>query len=244
MWQRRSGRVAAYRGAMSSVTKPRGPLPARTYWVRRLILLGVVAALAIGVTYLVGNLGSGTQPTAAQPSKSPTPSPSASPQAPAGGPCLPTDIVVTPTVRKVHGGAPITLKFQLTGKVASCTWQMSAETLVVKITSGSDRIWSSQECPAAIGSRSVVVSQTKPAKISIVWSGRRSAPDCPKGTPWARIGTYHVLAATVGGEPTDVQFDLVAPKTTVVTKTAKPKPQKSPTPTKSPTKKPKPSSSP
>ncbi len=224
---------------MASIAKPRGSLPARVYWVRRGVLLALVLGLVFGVAQLVGSFGGGSNSKAAQVATTPTPSPSATATTEAPqGPCLANDIVVTPTARVVHGGGPITLKFRLLGKARSCTWQMSADTFVVKITSGSDRIWSSQDCPAAIPTRSVVVGSAKPAKVSVEWSGRRSAKDCPRGLAWARIGTYHVVAATVGGQPTDVQFDLVAPKKTVVTKTAKPKPSPTKQPTKKPTAKP------
>ena len=68
----------------------------------------------------------------------------------------------------------------------------------------------------------------------MTWSGRRSAQDCPTGSQWVDVGYYHAIAASLGGTPTDVQFQVVGPPRPVVTKTTHPKPSKSPTATKTP----------
>lgn len=224
-------------------TKPRGKTPQWKFWVRRAIAVLVLALAVFGAVKLVGLVGGGesTDPTPT-PSPSPSISPSNTPNA--SGPCTPADITIEPTVTSVHGGGPIRLTFAVKTASGACVWQMSSESMVVKIVSGKDRIWSSQECPAAITSQEVIARANKPSEVTVVWNGRRSEPECPDGTAWARIGTFHVMAAAIGGQPTDVQFDLVGPKKTVITKTAKPKPTKSPTagttksPTASPTKKP------
>src|SRR5687767_989084 len=54
-WHHRRGALAAYRGAMTTLT--RGPLPSRVYWARRLLLLSVVVGLVltgVGVAKLAG----------------------------------------------------------------------------------------------------------------------------------------------------------------------------------------------
>ena len=45
-------------------------------------------------------------------------------------------------------------------------------------------------------------------------------------TDWAMPGWYHVEAAALGGEPSDVQFQLTAPEREVVTKTIPVKPKR------------------
>ncbi len=37
--------------AMSSLTRPRGPLPRRVYWVRRVLVLGTALALVVGMRH-------------------------------------------------------------------------------------------------------------------------------------------------------------------------------------------------
>jgi len=47
------------RSGGTALTRPRGPLPARVYWTRRLVLLLVVLALVLGVARLLGGGGDG-----------------------------------------------------------------------------------------------------------------------------------------------------------------------------------------
>ena len=95
--------------------------------------------------------------------------------------------------------------------------------MTVTITSGSDFIWSTRECPAAIPVQDVVIRQAVDAPVVVTWKdGRRSDETCSGRTDWARPGFYHVEAAALGGEGTDVQFELVAPTPAVVTQTAEP----------------------
>ncbi|MGO1315917.1 MAG: hypothetical protein ACTMIR_02605 [Cellulomonadaceae bacterium] len=50
---------------MGTLRHPAGPLPARVYWVRRLLVLGVVLAVLVAVIALVGRLGADAAPGAA-----------------------------------------------------------------------------------------------------------------------------------------------------------------------------------
>jgi hypothetical protein len=98
--------------------------------------------------------------------------------------------------------------------------------VVVKIVSGSDRIWSSQDCGRAIKPEEVVVRSARPTTVAITWNGRRSDDGCPGGTGWAMPGWYHAVTAAIGSEPSDTQFQLTLPNRPVITRTASPKPQK------------------
>ncbi|MDP3893864.1 hypothetical protein [Nocardioides sp.] len=44
---------------MSSVTRPRGPLPARVYWTRRLLVLAVATVLVVGLARVLGGASDG-----------------------------------------------------------------------------------------------------------------------------------------------------------------------------------------
>jgi hypothetical protein len=233
-------------------------LPARVYWVRRSLVLLVALALVFGIgTLLSGFGGDPKATTAAAPAKrSSQPTPTASVTVPSAQPstsgkkghrakvplsvptgtCDPSRIEVTPDVSKVDGGGTVALPMKLTSTDGSCTWQVSPRSLVVKIVSGTDRVWSSQDCSAAIPVQDVVVrpAAEKATVVDVSWSGRRSAPDCPKGNSWADVGYYHVIAATLGGTPSDVQFQLVGPPRPVVTKTTHPKRSRKPSATRTP----------
>lgn len=73
---------------MSAITRPRGPLPTRIYWVRRLLVLGLAVLLVVVLARLLGGGGDGgsaqsgvAQQAAGTPTEAGAPSPSGSPEA-------------------------------------------------------------------------------------------------------------------------------------------------------------------
>ena len=142
------------------------------------------------------------------------------------GPCTESDIVATPALTSAAGGADVPITINLRTVVTeACTWQASPETMTVTITSGSDYIWSSRECPVSIPPQDVVVRQAVDTPVVVTWSARRSDEGCTKWTDWAMPGFYHVEAAALGGDGTDIQFELTGGVPAVVTTTADPQPQ-------------------
>ena len=251
---------------MTPVTRPRGPLPARVYWVRRLLVIAIAFGLVYGVAHLLDRRSTGgpsaqpvgaeaTSPTsAAAPTteatrarvrdgsgtksakahrrgaskKSDEPSPTPTPPATPSGPCEPDDVVARPSLTgPAYAGKQVVFTMTLTTKASpACTWEVSADSLAVKITSGSDRIWSSQECDTAIPEQAVVVRKDHPTRVTVAWHGQRSDADCTRTTPWAEPGFYHVTAAAFGAEPVDQQFQLQSPPRPTITATPKPEKKK------------------
>ena len=263
---------------MTALTSPKGPLPARVYWVRRLVLLGVVLVLVFGIARVLGG-GSdaksetptatraaatgatgtpdGSSPAdgetaggestgtaapetpAAEPGTGkkrakgapmPTPTPTPTPVAPVPptptGVCTNEDITITPTADGATAGGKVQFLLNLRTKATpACTWQVSPETLTLKITSGDDDIWASLECPRAIPTQDLTVYRDFDAVVPVVWSGRRSDDECSRQPEYADAGWYHLLAATYAGEPVDLQFQLGLPAPVTVTKTVDPTPQ-------------------
>jgi hypothetical protein len=156
---------------------------------------------------------------AVQPSATGTPVVLAAPT----GPCAVDEITVTPTVPAAVAGGRVSLVLELTGIRPACTFAVTSRTIVAKVTSGHDRIWSTQDCPASVKNGSIVVRSAAPTKLTIPWSGRRSDDECSRSTAWALPGYYHLTAAAVGSEPGDTQFRLTSPPRPVVTRTAHPK---------------------
>ena len=139
------------------------------------------------------------------------------------GPCADTDVVATSTVPSPVAGNDIAVEVSLhTAFSPACTWTVSSDTLAVKITSGSENIWSSQQCPQAVPTQDVVLRRAVPTTVQVVWSAKRSDEACSGRTDWALPGFYHVLVAALAGEPSDQQFELTAPAAPVVTETAQP----------------------
>jgi hypothetical protein len=143
------------------------------------------------------------------------------------GDCAVDGVTVRASLEKAKAGADITIPLQLSGTQAACRFHVSSSTVVVKVVSGSDRIWSSQDCRRAIKPQDVVVRSAQPTTVTVSWSGRRSDDGCPGGTSWAMPGWYHAVTAAIGSEPSDTQFELTLPDRPVVirTATAEPHPQ-------------------
>jgi hypothetical protein len=238
---------------VSTLTRPRGPLSPRVYWTRRLLVIGTALALVVGIARLLTPSSDDQTPDQAQQAaarttgsgsatatgdetkkkrkhkkknKTPTPvAPTTPVLAVPTGPCTSSDVVVAPTLTEAVAGSEILVTLQLTTRVAeACTWTVSPETMTMKITSGPDDIWSSRQCPAAIPTREVVVRREVGTNLGVRWSGKRSDDECSALTEWARPGYYHIVAAALAGEPTDLQVELVKPPRPVVTVTITPSP--------------------
>jgi hypothetical protein len=230
----------------------RGPLPARVYWTRRLFVLGTALLLVFGIARLLGNgsdasddrtaqLASDTTATSTAPSvdvstdsetpkpgkkdrrtKEPDPTPTLA--APTGT-CSGADVAVTPKVENAVGGRPVLIVLQLRTMVSeACTWRVAPDSLAMSITSGDDDIWSSRECRKAIPVREVVVRKAVTTNIGVTWSAKRSDETCSRFTDWVGSGWYHVTAAALGGEPSDLQFELAKPTPATITRTITPSP--------------------
>lgn len=239
---------------MPSTVRPRGPLPARVYWTRRLIVLAVPLLLVVVLARILGGSSDGKDEVAGTATQAgaaieDSAAPSAGPTAATGkkkgkkkrntptepppppepvlaeptGPCTDSDIVATPTIVSSPAGSDVPLTLNLRTVVTeACTWQASAQTMTVTITSGEDYIWSTRECPGAIQVQDLVIRQAVDTPVVVTWSAKRSDETCSTRTDWADLGFYHVEAAALGGDGTDVQFELVAPTAPVITKTAEP----------------------
>ncbi len=233
-----------------SVTRPRRRLPARVYWFRRIMVLAIAFALVYGVGQLLGGGAKGSAKPSAQPAaaeESATGSPTAVSTADAAaangpkaakksqvavplaipsGPCQDSDVRVKPSMQaNAYAGSNVRLTLEMsTVESPACTWQVSADTVAVKLTSGHDRIWSSQDCRAAVPQQQVVLRSSQVTLVDVTWSGRRSDADCSRTTQWAEPGYYYVSAAAMGSDPESEQFHLLPPAPVTITPTPTPKP--------------------
>lgn len=242
---------------MSALARPRGPLPARVYWVRRALVLGTAFLLIFGLARLLSDGSDGndspkataeqaageqsTQPSETSTSTStststetgPAPGVTTKPRkkktrtplpAPTGE-CNPQDVTIEPQLERVAWSNRINIPFFLSGTDEACTFQVSGDSVVIKITSGSDLIWTSQQC-GRFEAEDVVVRSATTTKVVLQWNGRRSDDGCTRTADFAKPGWYHVESAAFGGEPTSDKFELTKPKPVKVYKTVKPKPGK------------------
>jgi hypothetical protein len=237
---------------MSAVTRPRGPLPRRVYWVRRLLVLGVAVALVVGIAWLLGGSGDGQGESATTVASSPSATPAASPSAEQRrpekqrqreraepkkprlpqpeGPCADSDVVVTPSITDAHVNQPIKVVLWLTTQESeACTWEVDPESVFLTIAGEDGTLWSSQQCPHVIPTEAVVPRREKADKVTLWWDGRESDARCTRFTPYVWFGSYTATAVARGSvDPVEVDFVLgesVRP-TVTVTPTPTPKPER------------------
>ena len=201
--------------------QPVGPLPSSTYWVRR----GVLAVGVLLVLLLVRSCAGGGDPspsarttalpttrpkvttpastapasTRPTPSRVASPTPSASPGRVAA--CRDADlslVAATDSPSYAVGASPVlSLLVRNTG-TTPCRRDLGSGAVELRVYSGADRIWSSDDCGAARGSdpRTLAVGASRSVRLS--WSGRRSRQGCTGPRTLAVAGTYQ-LRARVGG---------------------------------------------
>ncbi|MFC6153983.1 hypothetical protein [Nocardioides yefusunii] len=270
---------------MTALTSPTGPLPARVYWVRRMMVFGTLFLVVFGTarifatsddsdasdvaqvartsdpaTQAAGEKAAGekaagggeapapsgapapsdgTQPAASTvagttpASTEPTPTPTETPKPLPSGECKPAEVKVVPESPALRTTLKVTFGLTLTSTtVPACTFTVSPDTVTMKIDSGQrnrpDVVWQSQYCTDAIPTQEITVYKDHETTVPVVWSGRRSDKTCSTDTSWAKSGWYHAQAATYGGEPSDIQFELTRLQPVTVTHTVTPKPQPSP----------------
>ncbi|TGJ95184.1 hypothetical protein DLJ96_16375 [Actinotalea fermentans ATCC 43279 = JCM 9966 = DSM 3133] len=93
-----------------------------------------------------------------------------------------------------------------------CLIDASPAVQEITITSGSERIWSSADCPAE--STDLLMAPGDEWPTSVTWQRDRSAPECTTGLPAALPGTYSAVVASNeadGLTSPAVTFTLVAP---------------------------------
>lgn len=187
-------------------------LPARVYWVRRAVLL-LVVALVVLLVWLIARAALGGGPAAKAPT---TPSTSTSPTiTPKPGPtitttpypggitnCAATDLVLTivPGASTFAAGVSPTFTLTITDNgPAPCLVDAGDTHRAIVITSGTDRIWSNQDCAAAAADpRTLLLTPKQTDTTQLAWNLVRSAPGCPAGLPVPAAGTY-VASFTVAG---------------------------------------------
>lgn len=243
------GHVLAYRLLMATANRTPRRLPARVYWFRRLLVLGTALALVFACVRLLSGGGGSEDPgrqvsvvaAAPTPTAASTVAPTSSPKptarpvkptppAPAqpDGPCLADQVTVVPVAGTAAAGREVPLVLQLTSSRPACTFDISSSSLVARVSKAQGKVWSTQDCPASISASSVVLRSASPTSIQVLWSGRGSDGSCSRATEWAAPGTYQVVAAAIGSEPSTAALKLTVPERPVVIKTVQPKPDKVP----------------
>ncbi|MEV8374164.1 hypothetical protein AB0P21_15590 [Kribbella sp. NPDC056861] len=220
---------------MSSLLRPVGHLPPSVYWVRRALVLVVFLAL---VFVLIRVIGGGSDPknsAASGPDQDPSTAPSVVPtstptpggktagktskasetpkssETPKDVKCKGGDvsIEVVPVSRTLASGNSLNLVLQLSAVRDGCKAAVDPSELSLTVTSGTDQIWSTEDCEKAIPRATLVLAKGKQSTAVITWNGRRSRPGCLPGQLQAKPGTYVVKAVYDGRASTPQAFTIV-----------------------------------
>ena len=176
--------------------------PARVFWMRRLVVLGLplLLVVALGV-WLAGRVGEaradeGSAPT---PAASPTPTVDATPGLSDCDPAL-LALAITPGAESFGAGVPATFDVSVTnGGTEPCLVDMGEGDREVVITSGDDRVWSSRDClPEDPDARTLLLVGGQSDVTQLAWSRERSDAACSQDLPEPGDGTYSVVV-TAGG---------------------------------------------
>jgi hypothetical protein len=192
---------------------PVGPLPASTYWRRRLVLLLAVVLLLVLTMKALGG-GSGKPALTAQTSAARSPSPSTSPSpspsptvvasAAAAVPASPAPVpvcgdaalqvtVVSDATSYAKGAAPRFTLSVVNRGTSSCRRALGPDAVELRVLSGEDRIWSSDDCSKGTGQGVLELAPGDARQLTVQWPGKRTKPGCTTGDT-AAPGTYRVSA--------------------------------------------------
>lgn len=185
---------------MSTFRNPVGPQPSGVYWRRRLMVaLGALAVIVI-IVMIITKPGSGdASEKATGPSASPKPSAAATAPQKEGDPCVPASIKLEPVTDKgVYNAGEnplISMKITNTSTVA-CTMNAGSTLQELRITSGSELIWSSKDCQKAPVDVPVILQPNTPQSTApIPWDRTRSSAttcDAERNKVKAGGASYHL----------------------------------------------------
>ena len=206
--------------------QPPPRLPARVYWVRRLVVLGIPLLVVVLVIVWLGGRGDdgGSAPSASTTTSSapavstavdpaaPAPSPSTSKEAGGVPDCSAASLALamTATATSFGPGASPTFDVSITntGSVP-CLVDAGEASREIVITSGADRVWSSRDCiVAGTETRDLLLPAAGADATQLAWNRIRSAPGCPAGLPAPGAGTYSAQLTLAGAAAAPAVFGL------------------------------------
>ncbi len=96
----------------------------------------------------------------------------------------------------------------INGSGQTCLATVSDANFELKIYSGTDRIWSTDDCSTAMTRRTVTLKAEQAMEWKVSWNGRRSRADCKNRPEIPRTGTYFATAQLDGAKPVQLRMVL------------------------------------
>jgi hypothetical protein len=191
-----------------ALVRPVGPLPARTYWLRRLGLLLLLAVLVAGISRACSGAGGEDRLTGGP---GPSPSVTSAPGHVKAERCSKSALRVT--AASDAASYPAGVLPQLTAEVrnvsdAPCRLAVEQDARIWSVRSGEDEVWSTGDCPHP-GSRSLHrLGPDEAITYRVAWDRHRSVEGCATPGAEARPGTYRLLVTIDRARAEPVVFHL------------------------------------
>jgi hypothetical protein len=96
----------------------------------------------------------------------------------------------------------------INGSDHTCTARVTRKNFELTISSGSDRIWSTDDCRSALDEISRKLGSEHAVAWSLTWDGKRSKSNCRSARETLRPGTYVATARLDGAEPVQLRMQL------------------------------------
>jgi hypothetical protein len=123
-------------------------------------------------------------------------SPATARTAPACGPHSVVLSLFTPTYWYRQGREPRFVIAAATPGPGPCLFNIGARYVAVVVNYGGERIWSSADCVAGVGSRTVELAPGRPAISWVNWNRKTSVPGCSAPRHKVRGATYTATAVS------------------------------------------------
>ncbi len=106
------------------------------------------------------------------------------------------------------GASPV-LSMQVTNTGSSpCVQDLSDTQILLRVYNGASRVWGSHDCKIVPGASMRTLAVGAPVRVSIVWSGLSSEPDCMGTRQRVGAGTYTLYASLSGKDGAAAQFSI------------------------------------
>lgn len=96
----------------------------------------------------------------------------------------------------------------INGSGQTCRLAVNGANFELKIYSGTDRIWSSDDCSKAVKKINKTVRAERAVAWRMTWDGRRSRDDCKRRPEIPKAGTYFATAQYDGAKPVQLRMIL------------------------------------
>ena len=96
----------------------------------------------------------------------------------------------------------------INGSGQTCRLGVNGANFELKIFSGTDRIWSSDDCSKAVKKINKILPAERAVAWKMTWDGRRSRDDCKRRPEVPRAGTYFRPAQYEGAKPVQLRMIL------------------------------------